>query len=106
MDHRAPIRAGSSSLQASISVVRTTQVVSSIEAAHSKGSSVKLVSMDEVSRWLPAVKQQHAEDTATLAEWYTSHVNWIPPDPDTLVGSMCAWRAAANVVPVWMLPRA
>lgn len=73
-----------------------TQVVSSIAAAHSKGSSVKLVSMDEVCRLLPSVKQQHADDVAILTEWYISHIKWIPPDPDTLVGPTSACHAAAS----------
>ena len=73
-----------------------TQVVSSIAAAHSKGSSVKLVSMDEVCRVLPSAKQLHADDMAILTEWYISHINWIPPDPDTLVGPTSAWHAAAS----------
>jgi hypothetical protein len=70
--------------------VQCAQVVNNIAGAHSKGSSVKLVSMDEVCRWLPSVKQQHADDVAALTEWYTSHINWISPDPATLVRAQSA----------------
>jgi hypothetical protein len=77
------------------------QVVSNIAAAHSKGSSVKLVSMDEVCRWLPAVKQRHAEDLAVLAEWCLSHSNWVPPPPEAQVNSICAchtWEVSDQCV--------
>jgi hypothetical protein len=76
--------------------------------------SVKLVSMDEVSHWLPSVKQRRAKDLATLTDWYFSHLSWVPPPAEAQVGSiracqlwescLCPWWLIHDVGPRTLIP--